>query len=197
MLPLALHTLHCPYCTLTDVSSHHYVCLDCFVRRLYLQLCLDCALSENSMYSTDVSRLCTYSHLSGPLPSPSPLTDVVLSYKGVAYENNSIVSIGADYPANISCSLEGIDSTEANVTWYYPNGLPVGGALGHSIFQTNTSSSELKWVESVLTWQPTRMYDGSFNGEGFYQCHVTTTHGLEGSVHLGMFLRPPGLCLLL
>jgi hypothetical protein len=117
--------------------------------------------------------------------------NVVLSYKGVAYENNSIVSIGADYPANISCSLEGIDSTEANVTWYYPNGLPVGGALGHSIFQTNTSSSELKWVESVLTWQPTRMYDGSFNGEGFYQCHVTTTHGLEESVHLGMFLRPP------
>ena len=89
--------------------------------------------------------------------------------------------------------MEGIDSREAKVAWYYPNGLVVGGAHGRGPYQTNTSSVEEKKVESVLTWQQSVLFEGSFNGEGFYRCHVTTNYGREESMYLGIFAKIPGL----
>ena len=118
--------------------------------------------------------------------------DVNIYFRNASYSNNSYVTTGSSSRVNITCTLEGIDSREAQVAWYYPNGLVVGGAHGRGPYQTNTSSVEEKKVESVLTWQRSVLFEGSFNGEGFYRCHVTTNYGREESVYLGIFAKIPG-----
>ena len=122
----------------------------------------------------------------------SSCSDIEIISNGQVLQHNSFILVGSAFPREVSCFLQGIQLREANVTWFFPNGLQVPFAtVGSNIHQVDTSSSRDNRVESTLVWRPQVVDEESFNGDGFYLCHVSTPSGVEDTKSIGVFRQEP------